>query len=58
MIPEWFRQLALMCLSTMLVTIMVCVIYGTVRITFMVLQDWQEERRQKRGRSKAYHDRG
>ena len=44
MVPEWFKIICLVAFSTALVVFTICVIYGIVRITFMVIQDYMERR--------------
>lgn len=56
MVPDWFKVLGLVFAGTCMAITLVCIIYGTVRITFMILREWQEERRLKHGRGKVYRD--
>lgn len=48
MVPEWFRLIGLVCAGTIVATTTVCLVYGIVRITFLVIMEYKEERRETR----------
>ena len=45
---EWFKVLCMVCFSTVMVMFLVSIIYAIARITFMVIQDYKEDREMRK----------